>query len=81
MAHIRIVPALDRARDELRAAYKQLKQYSGIEASKAMEVDNIATEICDLASDIAGLARQVQGDRSAKNLNRDVRKALGFTSP
>jgi hypothetical protein len=81
MANVRIIPALERAKEELQAAFKQIQMYSGIDKDKAMKVDDLATSIADMASDIAGLARQVQGDTSGGRVNKNVRKALGFTSP
>lgn len=81
MANVRVIPGLERAKDELESVYKQIKMYSGIEKDKAMKIDDLATSIADMASDIAGLARQIMGDRSGEKTNKAVRKALGFTTP
>lgn len=81
MANVRIVAALERAQEELESAYKQIRLYTGIEEKNAMKIDNIASSISDMASDIAGLARQTAGDASGAKLNKAVRRALGFTNP
>ena len=81
MANIRVKAALDRIHRELEGVYKQIAMYSGIDKKEALQIDNDATAISALAADIAGAARQVQGNTDGKNTHKKVRKALGFTTP
>jgi hypothetical protein len=81
MANIRVKAALARIETELQRVYEQIAQYSGIDKSEAVIIDNTATSISSMAADIAGLARQVEGNTSGTRLHKQVRKALGFTTP
>jgi hypothetical protein len=56
-------------------------QYSGADRKDNVMIDNLATSVCVAAARIASLTRADQGDRSAPDLPRDVRRALEFTNP
>ncbi len=81
MPNINVRKKIEKLSDEMDQLLQHVAQYSGISEKDAMFVDNTATALCEGAARLAAEARAVQGDRSADRLEKDVRRALGFTSP
>ncbi len=81
MANINVKLSLSRTADDMRKIVKHVVMYSGIDEKQAREIDNDATEIAEMAAEIASHARQAMGNRSSGGLRKNVRKALGFTRP
>jgi len=81
MANINIKKALERISKDLEKTAHHAHLYSGVSAKDAEYIDNMATAIAVQATHLSAMARESQGDRSAKSLVTKVRKALGFTYP
>jgi hypothetical protein len=81
MANINVKKRLERISDDIDQVLKHIAQYSGVDRKEAPFIDNLATGIAQQASRIAAAARATEGDRTAPNLPKKVRKALGFSYP
>ena len=81
MSNINVRKRIERISNDIDELVKHVAQYSDIDAKDARFVDNIATSIAEQASRLAAAARAAQGDRSAVDLPKKIRKALGFTHP
>jgi hypothetical protein len=81
MDNIRVRTAIERLSNEINSLAKHIASYSGIDSKDARFVDNIATDIAVTATQIAAMAREVEGNTSSKTVVTKVRKSLGFTSP
>jgi hypothetical protein len=81
MANINVKQRLERLSRDMDALVKHVVQYSGVDKKDAFLIDNMATDLAAQAARLAGEARAAAGDRSAMKLVKQVRKALGFTSP
>lgn len=81
MPNVRVRPALEKISKELTWLMNYLAEHSSISPQDALFVDNVATGIAEQAAQLAAAARDVQGNRSSESVVRDVRRALGFTSP
>ena len=67
--------------DKLAEIGRMIHENGGIHPKDARSVDDDATAICAQAAQVAAMARMEAGDRSAVDLKKKVRKALGFTTP
>jgi hypothetical protein len=81
MSNPRVKSQLEKISIELAKVNKHVRDYHGVSADEARLIDSLATEIATQGAAIAGMAREAQGDTSAKGLTKKVRKALGFTYP
>ena len=81
MANPNIRKHLDNIADELDMLVKHVVQHSGVSTKDALAIDNRCSDIAEQAARIAAEARHTQGNTSGKTLVRDVRRALGYTSP
>jgi len=81
MANINVKLSLAKTAQDMRKIVKHVVMYSGIDEKQAREIDDDATEIAEIAAEIASHARQAMGNKSAGSLRKSVRKVLGFTAP
>lgn len=81
MANINVRLSLAKTAKDMTKIKQQIVLYSGIDAKHAREIDDDATAIAELGAEIASLAREAMGNRSAGGLRKNVRRALGFTKP
>jgi hypothetical protein len=81
MSNMNVLKRLDRIETELSAVRHYISIYHGVPASEATHVDRRAERIIETAAEIAVMAREAMGNRSAKSLVTKIRKALGFTYP
>ena len=81
MANPNIRKRLDNIADELDMLVQHVVQHSGVSAKDALAIDNRCSDIAEQAARIAAEAREAQGNTSGKTLVRDVRRALGYTTP
>ena len=81
MANINVRLSLAKTAKDMGKIKEQIVSYSGIDEKHAREIDNDATAIAEMGAEIASLARQAMGNRSAGGLRKGVRRALGFTRP
>jgi len=81
MPNINVRKKIEEISNELDRLAEHVGTYSGIQLKDATFVDDVATSVAVTATQIAALARAVQGNRSAEHVVRDTRRALGFTHP
>lgn len=81
MANIKVKAGIERVSNEVDKIYKQAFMYSGISASEARKVDDLATGTILQLARIVGMARTAQGHKPGEDerLNAKLRKVLGFT--
>ena len=81
MANPNVLKRLDNICDELDMLAEHVAQYSGVSEKDARAIDNRCCDIAEAAAHIGAEARLRQGNTSGETLVRDVRRALGYTSP
>jgi hypothetical protein len=81
MANPNIRKRLDNISDELDMLVEHVLQHSGVSAKDALAIDNRCSDIAEQAARIGAEARLRQGNTSGETLVRDVRRALGYTTP
>jgi len=79
MPNINVRKKIESIGKELSKLTEHIANYSGIAPEIARFVDDEMTSISVLAAQVAAMAREVQGDRSAGKVVKDVRRGLGFT--
>ena len=81
MANTNVRKRLDNICSELDMLAEHVKLHSGVSAKDAVAIDNRCADIAEAAAHIGAEARLRQGNTSGETLVRDVRRALGYTSP
>ena len=81
MANPNVRIHLDNIAEELGMLLQHVIQHSGVSEKDAMAVDKRCDDIAEMAARIGAVARERQGNRSSKTLVRNVRRALGYTTP
>lgn len=79
MTNINVKKQLENVNDDLARIVEHIRLYSGVDIKDARLIDNMASNIAEMAAVLGAMARESSGNRSAKTLVKKVRSALGYT--
>ena len=72
---------MERIAKDINQVAKHVALYSGVDKKDANAVDNLAADIAVTATQIAEIARASAGNTSSTTVVKNVRRALGYTTP
>jgi|WetSurMetagenome_2_1015567.scaffolds.fasta_scaffold345366_2 hypothetical protein len=81
MPNLNVKLRLEKLNNDATILVKHIVQYSGISSKDAGYIDRLAGDLCQIAAQLSAIARAEMGNPSAEDVERDVRRALGFTHP
>jgi hypothetical protein len=81
MANINVKIRLNRISNEVTKTLTQVRDYSGMDLTEAIMIDNTCCSIIEQLTKISIISREKMGEKHATKLTKRVRKALGYVIP